>query len=107
MSDNSHTSILENEGVMDTLKNKNFPNISLPNQDGNLLNLYRIDTYRMVLYFYPMTGRPDRPLPDNWNNIPGAKGCTIQTCSFRDYYDEIISLNAVPICISCQSVDDN
>ena len=107
MSDNSHTSILENDGVMDTLKNKNFPNISLPNQDGNLLNLHRLDTFRMVLYFYPMTGRPDRPLPDNWNNIPGAKGCTIQTCSFRDNYDEIISLNAVPIGISSQSVDDN
>ena len=107
MSDNSHRSILENEGVMDTLKNKNFPNISLPNKDGNLLNLYRLDTFRMVLYFYPMTGRPDRPLPDNWNNIPGAKGCTIQACSFRDNYDEIISLNAVPIGISSQSVDDN
>ena len=92
---------------MDTLKNKNFPNISLPNQDGNLLNLHRRDTFRMVLYFYPMTGRPDRPLPDNWNNIPGAKGCTIQTCSFRDNYDEIISLNAVPIGISSQSVDYN
>jgi peroxiredoxin len=61
----------------------------------------------MVLYFYPMTGRPDRPLPDNWNNIPGAKGCTIQNCSFRDKYDEIITLNAVPIGISSQSVNDN
>jgi len=107
MSDYSNTSNSENGGDMDTLKNKNFPNISLPNQDGNLLNLHRLDTFRMVLYFYPMTGRPDRPLPDNWNNIPGAKGCTIQTCSFRDKYDEIISLNAVPIGISSQSVDDN
>ena len=107
MNDNSHTSILENEGDMNTLKNKNFPNISLPNQDGNLLNLHRLDTFRMVLYLYPMTGRPDRSLPDNWNNIPGAKGCTIQTCSFRDNYDEIISLNAVPIGISSQSIDDN
>ena len=103
MSDNSNTSNQESGGDMDTLKNKNFPNISLPNQDGNLLNLHRHDTFRMVLYFYPMTGRPDRPLPDNWNNIPGAKGCTIQTCSFRDNYDEIISLNAVPIGISSQS----
>jgi len=92
---------------MNTLKNNNFPNISLPNQDGNLLNLDRLDTFRMVLYFYPMTGRPDKPLPDNWNNIPGAKGCTIQTCLFRDSYDEIISFNAVPIGISTQSVDDN
>ncbi|MDC1060457.1 peroxiredoxin [Alphaproteobacteria bacterium] len=107
MSDNSNTSIPENKGDMITLKNKTFPNISLPNQDGNLLNLYRLDTFRMVLYFYPMTGRPDRTLPNNWNNIPGAKGCTIQTCSFRDNYDEIISLNAVPIGISTQNVDDN
>jgi peroxiredoxin len=58
MSDNSNTSISEIEGYMNTLKNKNFPNISLPNQDGNLLNLNRLDTFRMVLYFYPMTGRP-------------------------------------------------
>ena len=107
MSDNSNTFISENYSYMNTLKNKNFPNISLPNQDGNLLNLHRLDTFRMVLYFYPMTGRPDKPLPDNWNNIPGAKGCTIQTCLFRDNYDEIMSLNAVPIGISSQGVDDN
>ena len=107
MSDNSNTSSLENDGYMNTLENTNFPNVSLPNQDGNLLNLNRTDTFRMILYFYPMTGRPDRPLPENWNNIPGAKGCTIETCSFRDKYDEIITLNAVPIGISTQDVDDN
>ena len=107
MSDNSNTSILQNEGDMNKLKNTNFPNISLPNQDGNLLNLHRPDTFRMVLYFYPMTGRPDKPLPDNWNNIPGAKGCTIENCLFRDKYDEIITLNAVPIGISTQDVDHN
>ena len=107
MSDNSNTSIPENYSDMNTLKNNNFPNISLPNQDGNLLNLDRLDTFRMVLYFYPMTGRPDKPLPDNWNNIPGAKGCTFQTCLFRDNYDKIISLNAIPIGISTQSIDDN
>ena len=92
---------------MNTLENTNFPNISLPNQDGNLLNLHRPDTFRMVLYFYPMTGRPDKPLPDNWNNIPGAKVCTIETCLFRDKYDDIIILNAVPIGISTQDIDHN
>ena len=92
---------------MKTLENTNFPNISLPNQDGNLLNLHRTDTFRMVLYFYPMTGRPDKPLPDNWNNIPGVKGCTIETCLFRDKYDDIIILNAVPIGISTQDIDHN
>ena len=59
------------------------------------------------MYFFSMTGRPDRPLPPNWNKIPGAKGCTYQTCSFRDHYDQIISLNAIPVGISTQTVTDN
>ena len=48
MSDNSNTSSLQNESDMNRLKNTNFPNISLPNQDGNLLNLQRLDTFRLV-----------------------------------------------------------
>ena len=40
-----------------------------------------------------MTGRPDRPLPKNWNKTPGAQGCTMQNCSFRDNYDQIIINN--------------
>ena len=54
-----------------------------------------------------MTGRPDMPLPENWNKIPGANGCTLQTCKFRDNYDDLIGLNAVPIGISTQSVNYN
>ena len=107
MSNYSNTLISKDKEVVKHLKNKSFPNISLPNQEGNLLRLHRIDTFRMVLYFFSMTGRPDRPLPNNWNNIPGAKGCTYETCLFRDNYDQIISFNAVPIGISTQSVDDN
>ena len=51
-----------------------------------------------------MTGNPERLLPKNWNNIPGARGCTAQTCSFRDNYDKFTSLNAIPIGISTQTV---
>tara|TARA_B100000965_G_scaffold375530_1_gene367939 strand:+ start:338 stop:883 length:546 start_codon:yes stop_codon:yes gene_type:complete len=107
MSDYSNTFTSEVDNDIKHLKNKSFPYISLPNQEGNLLRLHRQDTFRMILYFFPMTGRPDRALPNNWNNIPGAKGCTFQTCLFRDKYDEIISLNAVPIGISTQTVEDN
>ena len=53
-----------------------------------------------------MTGRPDKPLPENWDNIPGARGCTLENCSFRDHYDELIKLNAVPIGITTQSIYD-
>ena len=70
MSDYSNTLILKD---VKFLKNKSLPIISLPNQEGSLLRLHRIDTFRMILYFFPMTGRPDRPLPENWNNIPGER----------------------------------
>ena len=106
MADSEKLLIPEDDGAADHLKNNTIPNISLPNQEGNPLQLNRTDTFRMILYFFPMTGRPDRPLPDNWNSITGAKGCTIQTCAFRDNYDALISLNAIPIGISTQSIND-
>ena len=53
-----------------------------------------------------MTGNPLKPLPPNWNNIPGARGCTPQTCSFRDHYDDLIKQNAIPIGVSTQSVSE-
>ena len=90
----------EDDGACNHLTNFTIPPISLPNQDGNLLRLNRLDTFRIVLYSYPMTGRPDRSLPPNWDSIPGVRGCTPQTCNFRDNYDEIVSLNAIPIGIS-------
>ena len=98
--------IPEDDGACNHLANFTIPPISLPNQDGNLLRLNRLDTFRIVLYCYPMTGRPDRRLPNNWDLIPGARGCTPQTCDFRDHYDEIVSLNAIPIGVSTQPVDD-
>ena len=96
----------EDDGACNHLTNFTIPPISLPNQDGNLLRLNRLDTFRIVLYCYPMTGRPDRSLPSNWDSIPGARGCTFQTCNFRDNYGEIVSLNAIPIGVSTQPVDD-
>ena len=96
----------DDDGACNHLTNFTIPPISLPNQDGNLLRLNRLDTFKIVLYCYPMTGRPDRSLPPNWDLIPGARGCSPQTCDFRDNYDEIVSLNAIPIGVSTQLVDD-
>ena len=96
--------IPQDDGKCKHLLNLKLPNIALPNQDGNLLKLNRSDTFRLIIYCYPMTGNPERLLPKNWNNIPGARGCTAQTCSFRDNYDKFTSLNAIPIGISTQTV---
>ena len=96
----------QDDGLCDHLLNKTMPNISLPNQNGILLKLNRSDTFKIVLFCFPMTGHPKKPLPKNWNTITGARGCTPQNCSFRDHYDELINLNAIPIGLSTQSVED-
>ena len=90
----------------DYLLNTHLPSISLPNQYGNLLKLYRLDTFRLIIYFYSMTGHPNKKLPKNWDKIPGASGCTLENCSFRDNYEKFIQFNALPIGISTQNVTD-
>ena len=96
----------KDDGKASHLLNSHLPPISLKNQQGNLLNLKRLDTFRLILYFYPMTGNPNKILPKNWDQIPGATGCTSETCTFRDNYEEFIKLNAIPIGISTQTVED-
>ena len=94
-----------NMKINEFLINKPLPSISLPNQEGNLLKLNRTDTFRLVIYFYSLTGHPDKKLPKNWSQIQGASGCTLQNCIFRDNYENFIHLNAIPIGVSTQSVD--
>lgn len=97
--------ITDNEGALLHLQNKILPEISLQNQDGNLLKLNRSDTFRLVIYFYSLTGHPKKKLPENWNLIPGAKGCTLENYSFRDNYENFIELNTLPIGVSTQTVE--
>lgn len=60
---------------------------------------------RWVIYVYPMTGRPDVPLPDGWDGIPGARGCTPQSCGFRDHYAELMALNTGVFGLSAQTTE--
>jgi len=98
--------IPEDDGSCSHLLDKTIPDVSLPNQDGIYLKLRRDVSFRIVLYCYPMTGNPLKSLPPNWNDIPGARGCTPQTCSFRDHYDELVKCNAIPIGLSTQLVSE-
>ena len=74
----------QNDGKADHLLNKFLPDISLKNQQGNLLKIKRSDTFRLILYFYPMTGNPNESLPKHWNQTPVAISCTVETCNFID-----------------------
>ena len=52
-----------------------------------------------------MTGQPNVVLPDGWDQIPGARGCTPQSCSFRDHYQELQALGAEVVGLSVQSTE--
>ncbi len=57
---------------------------------------------RTVLYCYPRTGLPDKAPPTGWNEIPGARGCTPQSCAFRDHYRELQAFDAQVFGLSTQ-----
>lgn len=81
-----------------------LPAVVLPATDGASVDLSRIPG-RAVIYVYPMTGRPGRALPEGWDGIPGARGCTPQSCAFRDHYAELQSLNTAVFGLSTQDTD--
>ena len=69
-----------------------LPDVTLAATDGSRVNLARL-AGRTVVYIYPRTGRPGQAMPTGWNGIPGARGCTPQSCSFRDHFDELRALD--------------
>lgn len=68
-----------------------LPDLALPATDGSVVNLAEL-AGRTVVYVYPRTGRPGQALPSGWDDIPGARGCTPQSCSFRDHFAELEGL---------------
>ena len=78
-----------------------LPNVSLVSTNSTNINIRGLKG-RWVIYVYPMTGRPGVPLPDGWDGIPGARGCTPQSCSFRDHYAELKALHTGVFGLSTQ-----
>lgn len=92
----------EDDGACDHLPGMVLPALELPATDGSLIELSQL-AGRTVLYAYPRTGEPDRDPPDGWDLIPGARGCTPQSCSFRDHHQELQGLGAQVFGISTQT----
>ena len=76
------------DGATSHLSRMHVPSLDLLATDGSGVDLARLSG-RTVVYAYPRTGRPGVPNPKGWDLIPGARGCTPQTCSFRDHFDEL------------------
>ncbi len=89
------------DGACDHLPGMRLPSHALPATDGSAIDLSTLPG-RSVLYVYPRTGRPDQPLPTGWNEIPGARGCTPQSCAYRDMAAELASLGARVFGLSAQ-----
>ena len=80
-----------------------MPEISLPSTAGREVMLSDLNAARTVIYCYPMTGVPGKPLPDGWDMIPGARGCTPQTCGFRDQHGAFTELKVAVFGLSTQT----
>lgn len=78
----------QDDGAAAHLPGLELPIIRLMGTHGRLVDLSSLSG-RAVVYCYPRTGRPDAPSPTGWDEIPGARGCTPQSCSFRDHYEEL------------------
>lgn len=89
------------DGACDHLPGSRVPALSLPSTGGGSVELAALSG-RSVVYCYPRTGRPDEPLPDGWNAIPGARGCTPQSCAYRDRQAELAALGARVFGLSTQ-----
>jgi peroxiredoxin len=81
----------QDDGGARHLPGMKLPELALPATSGGAVNLARL-AGRTVLYLYPRTGVPGVDLPPGWNDIPGARGCTPQSCGFRDHFAELKGL---------------
>ena len=96
--------IPEDDGSTDHLKGMKLPQVLLKATNDETINLGNIQG-RLVIYCYPMTGQPNVALPDGWDQIAGARGCTPQSCSFRDHYHDLQALGAEVIGLSVQTTE--
>jgi len=92
------------DGACDQLSGMSLPSVSLTSTDGQAVDVSRLRGWTIV-YGYPRTGRPDQEIPKGWNDIPGARGCTPQSCAYRDHYRELQALGARVFGLSTQTTE--
>ncbi|MCF8540392.1 MAG: peroxiredoxin [Aurantimicrobium sp.] len=81
--------IPKDDGAADHLVGMRIPALDLASTGGQQVALGSLGAERTVIYVYPLTGRPGEDLPVGWDDIPGARGCTPEACSFRDHFAEL------------------
>lgn len=83
----------EDDGAADHLTGLAMPALALLSTEGGTVDLRALPG-TAVIYIYPRTGRPGQDMPAGWDAIPGARGCTPQSCGFRDHFAELTAAGA-------------
>lgn len=96
----------EDDGAADHLPSAQVPPVVLLTSGGESVDLALAAEETLVTYVYPATGVPGRPLPAGWDQVPGARGCTPQSCAFRDHVAELAELGASVVGLSAQSIEE-
>jgi peroxiredoxin len=97
----------EDDGACDHLPGMEIPSLRLASTDGGETDLGEATAEgTSVLFIYSRTGKPGQPLPPGWDLIPGARGCTPQSCAFRDLHSEFAERGVRVIGLSAQSPAD-
>ena len=93
------------DGAADHLRGAVVPPLALPATSGVRVHLSALARGPAVLFFYPRTGEGGRPVGREWNLSPGARGCTPQSCGFRDLHTEFTALGISVAGVSTQTVE--
>jgi peroxiredoxin len=94
------------DGAAAHLPGLDVPVVRLASTAGREIDVAELATARLVLFVYPSMGRPGVPMRPGWDDIPGARGCTPQSCSFRDRFDEFERRGLAVAGLSTQAVDE-
>jgi len=95
----------EDDGAADHLTGSEVPSLVLDSSQGPV-DLGQLGASRAVIYVYPRTGKPGEELPPGWDAFPGARGCTPQSCAFRDHAAELAGFGARVAGVSVQPLAD-
>lgn len=93
----------EDDDAADHLPGLTVPSIALAATGSDPLDLAELAGGLLVAYLYPRTGTPGVALPAGWDEIPGARGCTPQSCAYRDSVAELRELGAGVVGVSAQT----
>lgn len=95
----------QDDGACDHLSQLKMPKVVLHSTNDRDVDLQKQAQKPTILFFYPRTGEPHNPAPPDWDLIPGARGCTPQSCGFRDLHSEFTAAGYEVFGVSSQDTD--